>query len=592
MPSEHRHQPSWLSYIRHELSTPINAIIGYSDLLLDELEDFGETAYQQEKVALKIINTEGDRILSLVKTILATDRLELNPENLALDSWFQSLHLETQKPIQNIVTSCEQALLVIPEDLQSDILKIQKAVNNLLTMINNLVNHQSLDLDANTHPKSIELSTITAKQTELQQQVSQKTTRIKFDQATTRKLLEGNILIVDDQENNRDLLSRYIQEEGLTVATATNGLEAIEKVKNDNYDLILLDLIMPEMDGYQVLKWLYSSQWRYIPVIMISALDELDSVVKCIEMGAEDYLPKPFNPTLLRARISASLEKKRLRDQEQLYLTELAQANQEINTLNELLRAENLQMSAKLEITRQIQQMILPREKELSQIKGLDIAGMMQPAEEVGGDYYDVLSYEDRVKFAIGDVTGHGLESSVLMLMAQTAVRTLIETGETDSARFLEILNRTLYQNVKRMKSRRQLTFSLIDYKDGQLKVTGQHEEIIIVRADGKLERIDTIDLGLPIALTNSIAEFVGELEISLNPGDVVVLYTDGITEAENNLKKQYGIERLCELVRQNYQLSASEIKKIVIDDVFEYIGDHIIYDDITLVVFKQECNH
>jgi sigma-B regulation protein RsbU (phosphoserine phosphatase) len=592
MTLEYPDRRSWLSYIRHELGTPINAIIGYSGLLSDELQDLGDSIPGQLSLNLDIIKTEGEQILFLVKTILATSKLENDPENADLDSWFRELHLEGEKPITSIIRACEQVLPVIPEDFRPDILKIQKAVTNLLTMIDNLVHGQSLELNLVDSAKNKPFIKTQVEKSAQDKEISEQPKTIKKNKQTQTKLLEGNILIVDDRENNRDLLSRYTQEEGLTVATATNGVEAIGMIQTGDYDLILLDLIMPQMDGYQVLQWLHSSQWRYIPVIMISALDELDSVVKCIEMGAEDYLPKPFNPTLLRARITASLEKKRLRDQEKLYLDKLAKANREITILNSRLQEENLAMGAKLEITRQLQQMILPREKELSKIKALDIAGIMQPAEEVGGDYYDVLTYQDRVKFAIGDVTGHGLESSVLMLMAQTAVRTLIEADENNPKRFLEILNRTLYQNAKRMKSRRQLTLSLIDYKNGQLRITGQHEDIIVVRADGVLEIIDTADLGLPIGLTSSIAEFVNETEIFLNPGDVVVLYTDGITEAENNLKQQYGVERLCNIVRQNSQLSASEIKRKVIDDVFDYIGEQTIYDDITLVVFKQKPNH
>jgi len=104
---------------------------------------------------------------------------------------------------------------------------------------------------------------------------------------------------------------------------------------------------------------------------------------------------------------------------------QLAEANQEISALNEKLKAENFRLSAELEVTKQLQQMILPKQEELDSIEGLDIAGFMEPADEVGGDYYDVLQQDGRVKIGIGDVTGHGLESGVLMLMVQTAVRTL-----------------------------------------------------------------------------------------------------------------------------------------------------------------------
>ncbi|MES3020866.1 MAG: adenylate/guanylate cyclase domain-containing protein [Pseudomonadota bacterium] len=135
---------------------------------------------------------------------------------------------------------------------------------------------------------------------------------------------EGSVLVVDDNALNRDLLARRLQRQGHVVTLAEDGLQALEMLRTVPFDLVLLDIMMPQMNGYQVLENLKADEkLRHIPVIMISALDDIDSVVRCIELGAEDYLPKPFNPVLLKARISACLEKKRLRDKEQAYLQAL-----------------------------------------------------------------------------------------------------------------------------------------------------------------------------------------------------------------------------------------------------------------------------
>ena len=140
-----------------------------------------------------------------------------------------------------------------------------------------------------------------------------------------RRDLRGSVLVVDDDETNRKILSGRLESEGHKVSVAENGRRALEVIEREPFDLVLLDILMPEMDGYQVLKHLKSRQTaRDIPVIVLSALDEIESAVKCIEMGAEDYLTKPFNPVLLRARIGACLEKKRLRDQEVSYLQDVA----------------------------------------------------------------------------------------------------------------------------------------------------------------------------------------------------------------------------------------------------------------------------
>ncbi|WP_442957279.1 SpoIIE family protein phosphatase [Phormidium sp. CCY1219] len=267
---------------------------------------------------------------------------------------------------------------------------------------------------------------------------------------------------------------------------------------------------------------------------------------------------------------------------------QLAAANEEISALNEMLKSENLRMSAELDVTRQLQQKMLPREEELQQIPDLEISGFMQPAEEVGGDYYDVLNYDGRVKIGIGDVTGHGLESGMLMVMVQTAVRTLLANQETDYVKFLTSINRTLYDNVVRMRTEKNLTLALLDYTDGVLQISGQHEEIIVVRSLGEIERVDTIDLGFPIGLDLEITDFIAQAEVQLNPGDGVVLYTDGITEAENLAGEQYGLERLCEVVSKNWHLSVEEIRQMAIKDLRRFIGEQKVFDDITIVVLKR----
>ncbi|MEG4026016.1 SpoIIE family protein phosphatase [Microcoleus sp. S13C4] len=268
-------------------------------------------------------------------------------------------------------------------------------------------------------------------------------------------------------------------------------------------------------------------------------------------------------------------------------IEQLADSAQKLDTLNERLKEDNLRMGAELDIVRQMQQMILPNAEELK-IEGLDIAAYMAAADEVGGDYYDVLKTDGVVTLGIGDVTGHGLESGILMLMAQTAVRTLKEIRETDPVRFLDALNRTLYKNVQRMKSEKSLTLAILNYSQGRVSISGQHEETIIVRRGGEIERVDTVDLGLPIALHDDIAEFISQISIELQLGDGIVLYTDGIPEAKDINKKQYGVEPMCEVISKNWPLSAGEIKQAVIDDLRRHIGTQKVFDDITLLVLKR----
>ncbi len=268
---------------------------------------------------------------------------------------------------------------------------------------------------------------------------------------------------------------------------------------------------------------------------------------------------------------------------------ELANANEEITLLNQRLCTENIQMSGKLRMLHEMQQLILPTTEELKNIEHLDIAGYMEPADELGGDYYDVLTGDNTVTIGIGDVTGHGLESGILMVMTQAAICTLKQLGETNPLKFLDILNRTIYYNVKRMNSEKNLSLAIINYFNGTVCISGQHEEVIIVRKkECKVEIIDTIDLGLPIGIDEDIRPYIDHTIITLNQGDGIVLYTDGITEARNMEKDQYGIERLCKVVSQHWHLNSEEIRDIVINDVKKFIGLQKIEDDLTLLLLKQ----
>ena len=268
---------------------------------------------------------------------------------------------------------------------------------------------------------------------------------------------------------------------------------------------------------------------------------------------------------------------------------ELLNANREINSLNQRLTVENFRMSSELAVTRKLQEMILPRTKELKRIEELDIVGFMEPADEVGGDYYDVLQRNGQIKIGIGDVTGHGLESGVIMIMVQTAIRTLLINGERNPVKFLSTVNQTIYENLQRMNCDKSLSLILMDYHDNKLCLSGQHESVIVIRANGEIEIIDTDSLGFPIGLTDEISEFIFEVEICLNLGDIVLLYTDGIPEAENQIKQYYGLERLTQVVREAHEKPVDQIREIVITDIREFIGSNKVYDDITFVVMKRK---
>jgi CheY-like chemotaxis protein len=200
------------------------------------------------------------------------------------------------------------------------------------------------------------------------------------------------LLVVDDNEDNRYTLTRRLRRQGYeNITEVENGRDALAALEGSKFDLVLLDVMMPEMNGYETLEHIKSDMaTRDIPVIMISALDELESVVRCIEMGAEDYLSKPFNATLLKARVTASLEKKRLRDQEASYLEQLEQERERSDKLLHAILPPGAVQELKATDT------IQPRRYEEVAVLFCDIVGFTEycdrtPPETVVGQLQDLV---------------------------------------------------------------------------------------------------------------------------------------------------------------------------------------------------------
>lgn len=252
----------------------------------------------------------------------------------------------------------------------------------------------------------------------------------------------GHILVVDDNDSNRALLERQLSRQGHKVTGAAHGREALELLAGHTFDLVLLDVMMPIMDGFSALcEMKQTPDIRHIPVIMISALDELESVVRCIEAGAEDYLSKPFNPTLLRARISACLEKKALRDSEQKHLQTIEQTQHRLGT--ELAEAANYVRS------------ILPA--PVAEPFAIDWSYV--PSTELGGDSFGYHWIDDdHFALYLLDVCGHGVGASLLSVSAINVIRSgaLLGTDVRDPGAVLSALNATF-----RMEDQNNMYFTL-----------------------------------------------------------------------------------------------------------------------------------
>lgn len=272
----------------------------------------------------------------------------------------------------------------------------------------------------------------------------------------------------------------------------------------------------------------------------------------------------------------------------QATIDELKLAKEAISKVNERLKRENYRIGNDVEVAKQIQLMILPGRYELRNVKGFEIEGFMYAADEVGGDYYDVLQADNYVRVGIGDITGHGIESGVLMLMVQTVARALIENGVRDLKIFLNTLNRVITKNIERIRVDKNLTLCFADFSNNTLKIVGQHENVLIIRADGTSEIIDTQDLGLPVGIEEDVSPFVQTRELAFHSGDMAIFYTDGITEAENEKNEQYGFAKLRETaVSLGKTGSATSVRDGIVRGVMTHIGRQKVNDDITLLVVK-----
>jgi CheY-like chemotaxis protein len=293
----------WVSQVRHDLRTFVNHILGFSEMMLEAAREDGMDAFVP---GLEEIHRLGGVVLDQIGVHLSPGRSDISA--VACQALADQL-----RPLADTLQDRTKALLARTEQLgcdqeSADLHKILGAIQQMRTF----VAARLLDFGVVTPPQTSEVTPANA--TRLESCATQ------VDLTNTG----GRILVVDDVENNRVMLQRRLEREGYAVTQAANGREALERIAQGGLDLVLLDILMPEVDGFEVLRQVKATPaGRDLPVIMISSLDEIDSVVRCIEMGAVDYLPKPFDPVLLRARVGASLEKKRLRDQELDYLRQV-----------------------------------------------------------------------------------------------------------------------------------------------------------------------------------------------------------------------------------------------------------------------------
>jgi adenylate cyclase len=339
--SPYSHQ--YLSEVRHELRTSINHIVGYGELLIEE-----EGTLPDDIAAdLARITETGKQLLAMVNESFKPDRLTGSQAELA------SISRELRTLLTTVVGYGDLLLESAGErgmvDLEPDLARIRDAGAQMMARIDGLL-----------APSGQRTTAAAVQQPRAETPPS----------VITPAPADGCLLVVDDDEGNRNMLVRRLQRLGYEVDSADGGAAALALLDSGPYDLLLLDVTMPGIGGLEVLGRLRAHErLRHLPAIVLSAVDDLDKIAACIQMGADDFLPKPFDSTILRARIEASLEKKRLRDREQRYLAQIDAERQRADELLHVILPDAI--VAELKATDRVS----PRRRENVAILFCDLVG-------------------------------------------------------------------------------------------------------------------------------------------------------------------------------------------------------------------------
>ncbi len=279
----------------------------------------------------------------------------------------------------------------------------------------------------------------------------------------------------------------------------------------------------------------------------------------------------------------------RLRRREFKLRQGLEKANREIAVLNDQLKDENLRLTHEVAIAAHIQSIVLPQAKDYEAFRDLEIACRMIPATEVGGDFYDTICFGPEGFLSIGDVTDHGLHSGLIMMMVHTALRALSHVERNDIQRVFRVINKVLYDFRIKTEDHRIMSLAILKYMgDGGFVMTGQHESLLILRADGTIQDIDSLEYGMYAGLDENVGPYLGLLRFSLKKDDILILYTDGVTEAMNAEGQQFSVQGIVEAALPVRASPAQAIESAIVDACQAHLGAARRFDDISVVVVKK----
>jgi serine phosphatase RsbU (regulator of sigma subunit) len=378
--------------------------------------------------------------------------------------------------------------------------------------------------------------------------------------------LKGDILIVDDTPDNLRLLSQMLAEAGYHVRPVPDGPLALAAVQAEPPDLILLDIRMPGMNGYEVCQQLkVDPQTSDIPIIFISALDALQDKVTAFTVGCVDYVTKPFQVEEVLARVETHLA---------------------LRKLQQKLQHANRKMAQELALAGEVQANFLPH--DLPDISGWQLAAKLKPARETSGDFYDFIYLPDgRLGVVIADVCDKGTGAALFMALSCTLIRTYADEHPADPAIVLSAVNSRI---LKDTSTNRFVTafYGVLDLDTGMfVYCNAGHWPPYLVSEHNREDFRRLVRTGVPLGIFEGQTWEQGVAQLA--PGDMLVLYTDGITEAQNANGTSLGEERLLKSIRDNLGRPAGEVQDAILADVQSFVSDTPQSDDIALVILLRD---
>lgn len=384
----------------------------------------------------------------------------------------------------------------------------------------------------------------------------------------------GRLLVVDDNERGREVLRRSLVEHGYDVVTAGDGQTAVELAARDAFDLVLLDIVMPGMDGWKVLREIRRDhEPTALPVIMVTARDRAEDVVDALNQGANDYVTKPIDLTVAVARIETQLSLRRA-------VRNITELQKRLHRRNVALETANRRMKRDLDSAAHVQRTLLPSDPPV--VEGVDFGWIFKPCDELGGDILNVFRIgQTHLGFYVLDVSGHGVPAALLSVTLSrllspwphqaTVVQRFDGHGALSPVSPAEVcaeLNRR-FPMQDEAEQFFTLLYGVFDVRNKTLRyISAGHPGPTLMRSGAAL---DLTKSNLPIGL-DAEARF-DEQTVQLRRGDRLYLYSDGISEARNSERELFGAERVSASLRSSAGQRLSDSLTVLVSDAAAWIG-------------------